>query len=270
MLVHFTAFACGLPPLSAPAEVSPPQGEGRSVPTIVIPAPPSSSLGLSVSSSSIPLLRHPRATPRGSKAKLMCKFCAWILALRARMTTERIGVPILEIPNSQIVVLNLSARHPAPPLVILDPSIRHPRAQTRGSKSKPSPQFVIQVPPVGIEALDQVDLPLSIPSLERFLSLDCIADIEKFFIPDQLLATIFGCETGCLAFTVLVDSTFEIRRNADVECSELMVGGDVNISRHAGNYLCLDGTTSLRLSSSSPSMTKVRFVHSAYNFGNLP
>lgn len=61
--------------------------------------------------------------------------------------------------------------------------LRHPRAYPEDPR--PSlPKLVIQIPPIRVHRLDQLDLPLPVPSLERFFALDRRADRSMLLIPD--------------------------------------------------------------------------------------
>lgn len=85
--------------------------------------------------------------------------------------------------------------------------------------------------------LDQRDFPGAVPALQRFSPLDGCSDRAVFLVPDQLLAAVFRREPRRQRLAMLKDAAFQIGGDADVERAMLVVGNDVDISRHAGRML---------------------------------
>ncbi len=68
---------------------------------------------------------------------------------------------------------------------------RNGAANRDSTASRPSPpRPAKQLEPFQVGLLNQLDLPLSRPALQRLLALDGIADVEMLLIPDQPLHTV--------------------------------------------------------------------------------
>ena len=93
-------------------------------------------------------------------------------------------------------------------------------------------QCFIKIMPLRIDALDQIDLPLSIPLLDVFLSLNSVENVVVFLIPDKPLHRVFGSETATLPFTVIIYPALEIRCDPGIDCAALSAGQHVNIPTH--------------------------------------
>jgi hypothetical protein len=86
----------------------------------------------------------------------------------------------------------------------------------------------VQIVPIGVRTLDQLDLPLALPLLERLLALDRINDAIEGLEPDQSLYAVAFCEPVDQAFAMLVDPAQQFAGDADVQRPVLPARQDVD------------------------------------------
>lgn len=177
--------------------------------------------------------RHPGPLPRSeggdvAMSRLNCHYSALL------WTQQRLS-PCDERPTSEAAI------HSTPSCSGLT------RASTIPSQGLP--QLRIQIAPVRVQGLDQLDLPSTVPALEGLFPLDCGADALVLLIPDKPFQAVGRCEAFCKRFAMLIDPTLQIGPDADIERTMLVVGRDVDKSRYAGNV------ASPWMLGSSPSMT---------------
>ncbi len=85
-----------------------------------------------------------------------------------------------------------------------------------------------KVVPIGVLALDQVDLPLPMPALELLLASDGGRHVAKYFVSDQRVDAVALCEALDLAVSMLPQPSNEVRGYADVECAVARAGEDID------------------------------------------
>lgn len=106
-------------------------------------------------------------------------------------------------------------------------------AHYRHPPKPPSPaKSAKQLVPFGIALLDQLDLPLTWPALQGFLTLDGVADVEVLLIPDEAMHAISRGEARALARLVFRQTTGEVIGHADIDRAALLAGGHVNVAGH--------------------------------------
>jgi hypothetical protein len=76
--------------------------------------------------------------------------------------------------------------------------------------------------PIGITALDQLDLPRAAPFLDRLLAGDCIANVVEAFDMDQMCHAIALREARQLAFSVFADAIGQPGRDTDIKRAPLL------------------------------------------------
>ena len=152
----------------------------------------------------------------------------WILGSSPRMT-EVGGVPFrrlhLQLYN-RILGQRSTALHGAP---LSFPPLPSSSGLTRGSTFGASAEFLVKIAPIRIELLDQFDLPVSIPTLQRFLTLDRSTNTYVFFVPGQASAAVTARKTFRQALAMFINSLLKIRRHADVKRSAFAACNDVDI-----------------------------------------
>ncbi len=152
----------------------------------------------------------------------------WILGSSPRMT-EVGGVPFrrlyLKFYNRSLGQRGKEV-HGAP---LSFPPLPSSSGLTRGSTFGASAEFLIKVAPVRIEVLDQFDLPVSIPTFQRFLTLDRSTDTHVLFVPDQASAAVTARKTFRQALAVFINSLLKIRRHTDVKRSAFAACNDVDV-----------------------------------------
>jgi len=93
-----------------------------------------------------------------------------------------------------------------------------------------------QIMPVGVLALDQIDLPLSVPAFELFLSRDGGAHVTEDFITDEAMDGISGGKPVDCTIPVLPQPRDQIAADADIECTVWLAGEDIDarvaLNRH--------------------------------------
>ena len=90
----------------------------------------------------------------------------------------------------------------------------------------------VQIPPFRVRLLDQSDLPISPPLLDRLLTSDCIRGIIMGFEPHQTIDGILSSETRHTPSLVLMHAAQKVIRNPDVERPMPPAGKKVNMKRH--------------------------------------
>ena len=91
----------------------------------------------------------------------------------------------------------------------------HVRGETLPDRIKSKPDC--QIMPVRVLALDKVDLPLPVPTLELFLSQDGVFHITENLISDEAVDAITFGETLDLTVAMLPEPRDQVARNADVQ-----------------------------------------------------
>ena len=86
-------------------------------------------------------------------------------------------------------------------------------------------EVVVEVSPLRVEILDQLELPGATPAFDLGFASDRIDDIAMFLKPDELMDAIFGSEGRCFTCAVLPDAVDEIAGDAAIECA-VSVGGE--------------------------------------------
>ncbi len=93
-----------------------------------------------------------------------------------------------------------------------------------------------QIVPVGVLALDQVDLPLPVPAFELLLSRDGRNHIAEHFISDEAMDGISAGESLDCSIPVLPQPRDQIAGDADIECTVWLAGEDIDarvaLNRH--------------------------------------
>ena len=99
------------------------------------------------------------------------------------------------------------------------------------------PQRHGQITPLGIGAIDQVDLPLPAPVLELLLARDRMVHIAEHLEVDEAIDGVAGGETRRRAITVLPDALYQVRGDTDVQRAVVPVRKNVDarvaLDRHA-------------------------------------
>jgi len=76
---------------------------------------------------------------------------------------------------------------------------------------------LIEIIPIGIVLLNELDLPGAIPLLELLLPTNGFLDVFMDFVVDQAVNAVSFCEAGSDIRFVLVSSSYEIACHADVK-----------------------------------------------------
>lgn len=90
----------------------------------------------------------------------------------------------------------------------------------------------IEVVPMGIVLLDQIDLPVAPPSLELLFEGDRLGDLSEFQPSDQTIHAVALGETGDILAFMLSGSSDEIVRHADIERAVASAGQHVDEVGH--------------------------------------
>src|SRR5690606_30069139 len=98
-----------------------------------------------------------------------------------------------------------------------------------------SKQAGIEVLPLRVGVLDQLQLPGAVPALQRLLSPDRLSDEAVHFIPDQRLAAVTLGKAFYAVLPMLADAFVEVRGHADVKNAERATGQ--NVGRDEGAAL---------------------------------
>src|SRR5690606_28980197 len=105
---------------------------------------------------------------------------------------------------------------------------------TRGSTPKLSAKLLIKITPFRIKIFNQLDFPVAIPALQRFLALDGGSDAHMLLIPDEARTCITTGKTFRQTLAVFVYSLLEVGRDADIERSVSAARDDINEAGHGG------------------------------------
>lgn len=79
-----------------------------------------------------------------------------------------------------------------------------------------SNQRVIKVIPFGIHAVNEPDLPRARPMLDRFFTLDCVADVVEAFVIDEQFQSVELGEALDQPFAMLVGTAWQIACHAGI------------------------------------------------------
>ena len=85
-----------------------------------------------------------------------------------------------------------------------------------------------KVVPVCIVAFDQIDLPLTVPTLQLFFPRDGRGHVFKQFVTHQPMDGIAAREASAISAPVLPKSCSKVTRHTDVERAKRLAGKDVN------------------------------------------
>src|SRR5262245_14006850 len=114
----------------------------------------------------------------------------------------------------------------------------------------------IQIDPVRIFALDQVDLPCTRPLLHGLLALDSITRGAKLLIPDEQMHSILTREARRLTLPVLLDAPDDAVGNANVERSSGFAGEYIDpVAAHEPLHHLRAEYAGLWIAGTSPAMT---------------
>ena len=108
----------------------------------------------------------------------------------------------------------------------LGPRIQQSAGEKRRDRRNTG-QRRIQVEPMWVGALDQVDLPRSDVVFDGLLALDCLAHARELLEPDERVHAVAAREGGALAGLVLLDAFDQAIGDADVERASWLAGEDV-------------------------------------------
>ena len=111
---------------------------------------------------------------------------------------------------------------------ILDSGVRRNGLPRTRSGDEASPDLAVQIPPSRVGRLDQVQLPCTAPTLERFLTRNGRSHRLVRLVPDQRMNPIFLGESVHKIVLVLSDALHKIRRHADVERAVSLAGEDID------------------------------------------
>lgn len=92
---------------------------------------------------------------------------------------------------------------------------------------RPIEHRFIEIVPTRIVTLNQVDLPLARPALDRSLALDGVSHLVVDFVPDQALEAVAAGEAAN-PFAMLDDAAAELAGDAGVERAAIVVGHHVD------------------------------------------
>ena len=85
-----------------------------------------------------------------------------------------------------------------------------------------------KVMPVGVFALNEVDLPLPVPVLQPFLLGDGGGHVAKQFVADEPVDPVTAGEASGDSLAVLSQALNEVGRNADIDCAVGLAGEQVD------------------------------------------
>ena len=139
------------------------------------------------------------------------------------------------------------------------PAARRPPSFPRKREST-SINFIVQVSPCWIAFLDQLDLPRSIPLLDRLFSLDGAFHTFMNFVPNQSMNTVTFRESFYKVIPVLPSPLNEIRRDTDIQGAVWFARKDVNTGDfHENSWIpAFAGMTPLFKGMTGPSGGKAR------------
>lgn len=82
--------------------------------------------------------------------------------------------------------------------------------------------------PIGVLALDQIDLPLPVPAFQLLLSRNGQQHFSEQFKADEMNHVVAAGEAGNLAIAMLVESANEIRGHANIQRAARPAGEDID------------------------------------------
>ncbi len=113
--------------------------------------------------------------------------------------------------------------------------VQHDENSGLGDRLKP--QANSEIMPVRVFALDEVDLPLAVPTFQLLFSRNGRVHGVQHLISDETMDAVTLGETGQLAITMLPKSRGEIARDADIKCAVRFacenVDTRVSLQRHS-------------------------------------
>jgi hypothetical protein len=127
----------------------------------------------------------------------------------------------------------------------------------------------VQINPMRVRALNQIDLPRARPFLHGLFALNGLADIRKFLEPDELVHLVFACKARSFSGSVPLDTRHKTVRDADIEGSPRSAGKDVDpIAAHSALRNRPTEFAPRWIAGTSPAMTsedvdRLRTIHSA-------
>lgn len=86
----------------------------------------------------------------------------------------------------------------------------------------------IQIPPVWIGRLDELQLPHALPSLERLLPADCGCHRGMLFVPDEVVHAVLSRKAFGHIVSMLPDAFDEVSGHTDVERASHAARDDVD------------------------------------------
>ena len=110
-------------------------------------------------------------------------------------------------------------RHPELVSGSIVPPVRSKRRQTNAHR---------KVAPFGVLAIDQIDLPRSVPALELLLPLNGVDHVSEHLEMDQPVDRVFRGEAGQSIVAVLPHAAEQVRRDADIERAVVLAGEDID------------------------------------------
>src|SRR5258706_526584 len=102
-------------------------------------------------------------------------------------------------------------------------------------RSRSAEDSFVQIAPIGVRLLNQVQLPTPLPFFQPRLAINCIADIAKLLRMDQHLHIISFREAWNHSFPVLPNAAHQVTGYAYIERSILRAGENVDVAgfRHS-------------------------------------
>ena len=82
--------------------------------------------------------------------------------------------------------------------------------------------------PIGVLALDQVDLPVAMPALQLLFAGDGVGHVVEQLESNEPMHTVVTCKAGHEVFTMLPDTADEVRRDANIKRTPRLAGEDVD------------------------------------------
>lgn len=82
--------------------------------------------------------------------------------------------------------------------------------------------------PIGVFALDQIDLPLAVPSLQLLFTCNGEQHFSEHFIADEMDDTVAAGEAGNAASTVFVEPAHKIGGHTNIQRTTRLAGEDID------------------------------------------
>ena len=101
-----------------------------------------------------------------------------------------------------------------------------PRLPSRLERRKS--ELLRQIEPVGIVFLNNIELPLPRPALDRLFASDRDLDVVVSLKPDETLDVMLGCIAAESLLSVLVNSRQKVRGDAPVKCASIAIGQQID------------------------------------------